>query len=150
VEVTVKPRAQAFLLADSVYQDRESGKYIIVGTFARLFVPSVPGHLGRTVAAYCALLGIQGTVSVTMQFETGAGEAIICSSPLTLTCDNPDLLVEFCFPIPSLPLESTGLFRLALIVDGVRVATYELDVHLTEKALAPRPAAPAAATPSAP
>jgi hypothetical protein len=125
---------QAFLLADAVYQDRESAKFIIAGTFARLFVPSVPGQLGRAVAAYCAVLGIKGTVQVTMQYETGGGEAILSSSPMSLTCNDPDLLVEFAFPIPGLPIEATGLYRLALMIDGARVATHEFDIHLANQA----------------
>jgi hypothetical protein len=82
----VTPRLQAFLVADAVYQDRETGKHVIAGTFARLVVPSVPGELGRAIATYCALIGVSGSVQVTMQFEAAGGDVLLRSSALTLTC----------------------------------------------------------------
>jgi hypothetical protein len=122
------PRLQALLVADAVYQDRETGKHVIAGTFARLFVPTLPGELGRGIAAYCALVGISRSTQVTMQFETVGGDVLIRSSPLTLTCTNPDLLVEFAIPIPALPLPHPGTFQLVLLLDAKRFATHAIEV----------------------
>ena len=123
-------RLQSFLVADEVYQDRETGKHVIAGTFARLIVPRVPGELGRSVATYCALLGVAGSVQVTMQFETADGEVLIRSSPRTLTCTHPDLLVEFAFTVPSLPLPHAGRFCLVLLLDEQRFATHAIEVAI--------------------
>ena len=37
-----KPVLQAMVLADHVYQDRQTGKYIIAGTFSQIIFGSVP------------------------------------------------------------------------------------------------------------
>jgi hypothetical protein len=126
----VAPRLQAFLVADAVYQDRETGKHVIAGTFARLIVPSVPGELGRGIATYCALTGVAGSVQVTLQFETAHGDVLLRSSGLTLTCTNPGLLVEFAIAVPALPLPDAGSFQLVLLLDDQRFATYAIEVSI--------------------
>jgi hypothetical protein len=127
----VAPRLQAFLLAEAVYQDIDTGKHVIAGTFARLFVPKLPGELGRPVSAYCALTGVIDSVQIAMQFETDAGEVLIRSSPTTLTCTDPRLLVEFGFAVPSLPFPGAGWYQLVLLVGDQRFATLALEVMAT-------------------
>ncbi|HEX3762701.1 MAG TPA: hypothetical protein VHW23_28595 [Kofleriaceae bacterium] len=113
-----------------MYQDRETGKHVIAGTFARLVVPNVPGELGRGIAMYCALIGVSGSVQVTMQFETASGDVLLRSSALTLTCTNPDLLVELAIPVPALPLPHAGTFQFALALDGRSFATHAIEVAI--------------------
>jgi len=126
----VTPRLQAFLVADAVYQDRETGKHVIAGTFARLVVQSVPGELGRAIATYCALIGVSGSVQVSMQFEAAGGDVLLRSSALTLTCTNPDLLVEFAIPVPALPLPRAGAFQFVVLLDGRSFATHAIEVAI--------------------
>jgi hypothetical protein len=127
----MQPRLQAFLLADAVYQDHETGKHVIAGTFARLVVPHMPGELDRTVSAYCAFAGVLGNAEVAMQFETETGEILTRSNALMLTCSDPRLLVEFALPVPSLPVPSAGWYRMVLMLNGQRLATLMLELVLT-------------------
>ena len=126
----MSPRLQALLLADAVYQDLDSGKHVIAGTFARLFVPRFPGVLGHPVTAYCALTGVVDSVELAMQFETEAGKVLTRSSPATLTCTDPRLLVEFAFTVPALPFPEPGWYRLVLLLGGQRFGTLALEVTL--------------------
>jgi hypothetical protein len=71
---------------------------------------------------------VLGDVTLAMQFETAAGRMLVRSSPATLTCTDPRLLVEFAFAVPSLPLPSPGWYRLALWLDGQRFAKLDLEI----------------------
>jgi hypothetical protein len=118
----------AFVLADAVYQDRESGKYVIAGTFSRLVAGPLPRALDRTVAIYSSLTGVVGVVRVELQYETEAGESLARSSPLTVTCTDARAVIELGVPVPSLPLPAAGAYRMVLLVDDQRLATLPLDV----------------------
>src|SRR4051794_11462667 len=96
---------QALLLADSIYQDRDSGKYVIAGTFHTVNVRGFPSMLGRSVGAFIALTG--GTAEAELELslvEESTDAVLLRSGTLTIPAADGDAPLELAVELPSLPL----------------------------------------------
>lgn len=123
------PTVQAFLLADAVFQDRATGKHVIAGTFTHLTVPGFPAVHSAPIAAFVALTGLDGAVTLALRLVAPSGRVVIKSSAVEITCTDRRLLVELGFPVPSLPLPEAGWYRLDLLLDDAELATLAFDVE---------------------
>lgn len=116
------PRLHAFLLADHVYQDAGSGKYVLAGTFHQVNVEETPCTLGRSVGVFIALSGIDGSATLRVEFvECRTGETLMASGSMEIDCDDPHLPVEIGLEMPPLPIPRPGRFVLRLSADGETV-----------------------------
>ena len=123
-------RLQALLLADHIYQDQGSGKYVIAGTFHRLNVAAVPTTFARTIGVFVSLSGLTGKTGIDLDFvDALSGEVLICTRSLEVACEDPDLPVEFAVEVPPLPLPHSGRYLFRLMVAGMVLGTAAVTVR---------------------
>lgn len=112
-------KLHAMLLADHVYRDEGSGKYVIAGTFHRLNVARFPTTLAKTVGVFVSVSGCEGDVDLDMDFVDGqTGDVLLSSRSLAFHCDDPTLPVDFALELPPLPLPRPGRYALRLAANG--------------------------------
>jgi hypothetical protein len=112
-------RVLSLILADHIYKDEASGKYIIAGTFHQINVASFPARFGRTIWAYFSLLGVNGTAAVTLTFlETTTGNVLMGTKSLEINNQNPENPIDFAIEVPPMPLPAEGRYLFQLSVNG--------------------------------
>ena len=133
-----RPVLQAMVLADHVYQDRSTGKYLIAGTFSRLWIsPPKPAptpnqpvvfqgteSLSRAVSAagsphlYVALSDVHGAISLAVRYVDLSNGATLLELTLGTSSPDPLALTELGIPLPRLPLPHAGAYSLDVLHDG--------------------------------
>ncbi len=125
-----KARLQALLLADHIYCDQGSGKYVIAGIFHQLNVVSFPTTFTRTIGVFVSLSGLTGKTDIDLEFvDASNGEVLICTQSLGISCENPDMTVEFAIEVPPLPLPHEGYYLLRLLVNDTVLGITTMSVH---------------------
>jgi len=112
-------RLQALLLADHIYRDEGSGKYVIAGTFHQVNVATFPTTLVRTVGIFVSLSGLTGKAALDVELvEVASGESLMRTRSMEVSCDHPDQPVELALEVPPLPLPRPGRYVFRLLVNG--------------------------------
>jgi hypothetical protein len=144
-----KPTLQAMVLADHVYRDASTGKFIIAGTFSALFQgqqkpvpqdPTRPSEIAgprQTFAnpagkagspyLYLALTGVHGHVSLGMRYINLADSSVLIEGQIDITAADPVAITEHSFPLPLLPI-SPGQFSLDLLYEGEILGSWRVTV----------------------
>lgn len=131
--MTQRPYMQALLLADHIYRDVDTGKYVIAGTFHHLGVSAIPTAFGRSIGVFISLRGIEGKVQIRLEWQNADQQEVLMNTPsFEIACENPNLPVEFAIEVPPLPLPYSGHYLFRLFVDGVMLGTTTLMVHMPE------------------
>lgn len=132
-----KPVLQALLLADHVYQDKETGKKIIAGTFNRLsltkvtpkpapqeegqsaqgFRPLSPAEVRRpgSPTAFISLTDVHGPTDLELRYVDLADNRALIGARFRVQSDNPLNTVEAVVPLPPLPAPHPGVYALELL-----------------------------------
>lgn len=111
-------RVQALLLADHIYQDEGSGKFVIAGTFHQLNVAAVPTTFERTIGVFVSLCGLMGQAAIRLEFcDAASGAVLLGTRSLDISCSDPDTPVEFAVEVPRLPLPHAGRYRLRVVAE---------------------------------
>lgn len=129
----MKPKLQALVLADHVYQDMITGKKVIAGTFnsiwSRNFGDNV--RLGRTTYAYISLTNVRGKTELSLRYVDLSDESQLLATPLTVESENPLTTVELVIEVPPFPLPKPGIFAFEVVseddpIGSLRIAVNEL------------------------
>jgi hypothetical protein len=113
------PTLHALVLADQIYRDEGSGKYVIAGTFHHVHVGGFPTTLSRSIGVFVSVSGCEGDVDVNLDFiDADSGEVLVKSHALGFHCTDPTLPVEFAVEIPPLPLPRPGRYVMRLATNG--------------------------------
>lgn len=150
-----KPVLQAMVLADHVYRDAESGKFLIIGTFGNLFVraiqPPPPDAEGvpsdteiqgqrRTMSAsdvtqvgspylYLALTGLHGETTLKLKYVDLSDASVLFEGRVDVASVDPLALAEFSLPLPPLP-RKIGDFVLDVLHDGEILGQWRVTVSV--------------------
>ncbi len=129
----MKPILQALLLADRVYQDADTGKKIIAGTFNSIgvarpkpaeFVPGGSGETRRLIKGgmhagspydYISVTEIRGQTNLILRYLDLEDNSILLQAEFEVSCDNPLETVEITAPLPPLPVPHPGNYALELL-----------------------------------
>lgn len=141
------PVLQALLLADYVYQDGPSQKFIICGVFSVLHVFQNQQPIARTEQAegrrvvevpvasvlragspwvYISLTEIQGTRAFELRFVDLSDNSVSFQTSFELTCDDPLQTIQIKMPLPPLPTSHAGTFALELLCDDELVGLHRV------------------------
>lgn len=119
----------AFLLADAIYRDAETGKFVVAGTFHQLNVAAVPATFGRTIGVFASLGGLIGTRVIQLAFLSNpAGDVLLQTQFEVSSADG--LPVDFALEVPPLPLPYAGRYRFLLLTDGLLLGEIPLVVQI--------------------
>ena len=142
------------VLADHVYRDAGTGKFIIAGTFSALCqgqqkpLPEDPARqseiagkrqtftnpMGKAGSPYLylALTGVHGRVSLGMRYINLADSSVLIEGQIDITAADPVSVTEHSFPLPMLPL-SPGQFSLDLLYEGEILGSWRVAVKQQTK-----------------
>ena len=144
-----KPTLQAMVLADQVYRDATTGKFIIAGTFSALCqgqqkpLPQDPARTSEVTGPrqtfanpvgkagspylYLALTEVHGRVSLGLRYINLADSTVLMDGQIDVSSADPVAMVEYSFPLPMLPL-SLGQFSLDLLYEGEILGSWRVTV----------------------
>lgn len=130
----MKPVLQALVVADRVYEDKATGKKIIVGTFSRLRFQQrrvspggsmeipIMGHQAGSPFAYVSLTDIHEQAELSVRYvrldlDDGHPEdPIFRTNVITIECPDKIATVELIVPLPMLPLVP-GVFAIEVMCE---------------------------------
>jgi hypothetical protein len=146
--MVIKPILQALVLADNVYVDRMTGKFIIAGTFTHLFVfnpipqpdatadPVVGGmrKLGPhevfstgSPFAYISLTNVRGKVPLELRYVDLGENTAMLKFELAVEGDDPLKTIEMAVRLPRLP-PKIGTYALELLADDELLGSHRVSV----------------------
>jgi len=145
----LKPILQALLLADHVYHDSSTGKFVIAGIFNRVTVlrngvsqngdqeeQGLEGTLKRPVAeiqqagnpwVYISLTDVKGTVPLQIRYESLSGDNVMFTANFNAVSDDPLKTVELAFLMPALP-RIIGVYSLELLYESESLGSHRVTV----------------------
>jgi hypothetical protein len=136
MELSVKPILQALVVADHVYQDQQTGKKIICGTFTTFRFSRRPPmkelqkpdgtkqtvfaggmHSGSPYAYVCLTDVCDGT-RLQLRFVSLTQNLVLFGTEAVLNGVDRLSTVEMIFPLPPLPIQEPGDFALELVCEN--------------------------------
>ena len=144
-----KPVLQAMVLADHVYRDAETGKFLIIGTFGSVIikqtahtelesgkteiegetktVPMSSVSSAGTPYLYLALTSVHGKTPLRLRYLDLSDSSVSLEGNIEVESNNPLALAEFSLPLPSL-VRPPGLYSLDLLYDGEILGSWRVTV----------------------
>jgi hypothetical protein len=132
----MKPLLQALIVADHIYQDQQTGKKVICGTFNSFRFsrkPPVsevqnPDGTKRTVImggsqsgspyAYVNLTDVVEGTKLLLRFVNLSKNDVLFGTEVMVNNVHRLATVELVLPLPRLPIQETGSYALELVCDG--------------------------------
>lgn len=120
----------ALLVADHVYCDQGSNKYIIAGTFHQLNLSAFPAVFHKTIGVFIKLANFSGSASIEIVFEAqSTGEILLRTHAIEISCEDPGHPIELALEVPPLPLPRPGRYAFKLLVNGHPIGTSAVNVR---------------------
>jgi hypothetical protein len=154
----MKPLLQALIVADHVYQDHQTGKKVICGTFNSFRFsrkPPVsevqnPDGTKRTVImggtqsgspyAYISLTDVVEGTKLLLRFVNLSKNDVLFGTEVTVNNVNRLATIELVLPLPRLPINEAGSYALELVCDNEIIGS----CRITAENMDEKPAAPPA------
>jgi hypothetical protein len=127
--VAAPPLVQSFLIADSVIQDRATGKWSVIGVFDRLFAPSFP-CVHPSLAVYIKLSDAFGRYEVRIEFRDAQDRCVSAFQGVNVDVKERPQTIDFGVLTRLLPLEKPGRYQFQLYLNGEYAASVPLEVLL--------------------
>ena len=157
----MKPTLQALLLADRVYRDGASGKFIVAGTFNRLLFSKTPpvitppsgqapgkimgGMDSGSPYAYVSLTDVRGKTPLVFRYVDLQDNNPLLTSEFEVKANSPLETVELVLPLPRLPIPHAGVYALEILSGTEPLGSMRLVVEEMKP-----PASPGSQEPPAP
>ena len=118
-------RVNALLLADHIYRDAGTGKFVIAGTFHDMHVERCPTTFGRSVGLFVSLSEVERELQLGVEVLAPEHEVVLTRAPVSVPGgDTLDLGLE----LPPLPLPRPGRYVVRLTGDGAPLSELALTV----------------------
>jgi hypothetical protein len=82
------PMLQAIMLAERVYQDRETGKHVVASMFNQITAREFPCEYAVPMHRSCVLTGVSEPLSIAMRFVAADDHVVMQSSAVTIRCNS--------------------------------------------------------------
>jgi hypothetical protein len=120
------PVVKSFLIADTVIQDRLTGKWSVIGVFDRVMAPKFP--VFHPLAFYLKLGDVEGRYAFKVELRDVDDRRVGLIEGIQLEVKVPSQSFEVGFHAPPLPLEKPGKYQFQLYINDEFVASVPLDV----------------------
>jgi hypothetical protein len=147
-----KPVLQAMVLADHIYRDHATGKFIIAGTFSRVvFVQKriekeeakqgeesgrtrIVGPVGQVGSPflYLALVDIEGKIPLELKFVNLADATVLFEASIEIDFPDPLKVAEFSIALPPLQVVQAGNYSLDLLFDDELLGAWRISGEALE------------------
>lgn len=120
----------AMLLADHIYRDESSGKYVIAGVFHQYNALNFPTNFDRNIGIFISLSAFVPKIEARIEFVDVANETVLLRTPvLEILLAESALPVEFALEMPPVPLPHAGFYLYRLVVDDHILSEAALSVE---------------------
>jgi hypothetical protein len=144
----IKPTLQALVLADHVYVDKYSGKFVIAGTYNQLNVfpkpvadatqPLEVGPEGRQLQmheifrlgntfAYVSLTNVRGENSLELRYVNLSDDSVLFKMEFKVAGDDPLKTLEMAMQVPPLP-GAVGDYAMELLAQDEILGSHRVRV----------------------
>jgi hypothetical protein len=147
----VKPVLQALIIADHLYRDGASGKWVISGTFNRIFrreqeqkpvvLESLEGAQkidargfirAGSPHVFISLTDVEGETPLELRYvDLGDDFKAIMEVEFVVTSQDRLATVEIGMPIPPLPIPHAGVYALELLSAGEPLGSLRITAEVT-------------------
>jgi hypothetical protein len=144
-----KPVLQAMVLADHVYQDRNTGKFVIAGTFGTIWRQPAPprptegegeGAAPKQLLSgpitqmgspylYLALADVHGKVPLSLRLIDLSDGNMMMEANFEVASVDPLTMCEFILPMPLLPAMKPGALSLDLLFQNEILGSWRINVR---------------------
>jgi hypothetical protein len=136
-DLTEKPLPLALLLADQVYQDRESGKWVVAGIFSSIGFRALPG-VQNTMSVFFQVTNISAPVELRLRVEHADGDATVLDVGGPIRARDPLEVISSRIVLRNVPFQKQGKYWVQLL-SGQEILT-QVPLHVS---LVSPPAPPA-------
>lgn len=147
---TSNPILQSLLLADHLYKDGRSGKYVVCGIFNTYFLKKTdPSKLQNTNAAqielqsspspgspfaYLSITEFSGKRPFELRWVSLTDHSVLMSCKFDLECDDPIKTLEVGVELPRLPMKlEEGVYALELLCDDFPLGSHRVTAKFLEE-----------------
>ena len=120
------PVVKSFLIADTVIQDRLSGKWSIIGVFDRIMTGAFP--VFHPLALYIKLGDTEGRYKIKVELRDASDRQVALIEGNEIDVKAPIQTVELGLRMPPIPLERAGKYQFQLHVNNEFIASAPLEV----------------------
>jgi len=120
------PVVKSFLIADTVIQDRMSGKWSIIGVFDRIMTGAFP--IFHPLALYLKLGDTSGRYRIKVELRDADDRQIALIEGNEIEVKPPVQTVELGLRMPPFPLERPGKYAFQLHVNGEFLASAPMEL----------------------
>lgn len=112
-------QVNSVLLADYIYQDISSSKFILSGVFYQFNVPIVPFKLQKSFGIFISISGFQGIATITIKIiDEKSGTVLIDTSSIEITSDDISIPVSFGLEVPPFQVYNYGKHTINLEINN--------------------------------
>ncbi len=124
------PTLQALVLADQVYVESDTYKFIIAGTFRQLLTAELPCQFHRETYAYVCMTNVHGTVNVHLRYiDLSTNQVLLRSMEFPVVASSPVETVELKIPVAPLPMPHEGVYALEVHVGDDMLGAFRVSVR---------------------
>jgi hypothetical protein len=142
----VHPRIQSFLLADNVYQDHKSGKYVICGVFRGIkrfnppqakkvtdgnekYANVVVRKDAGSPEIFLSITEIHGEQTLSLRLVRLSDSKSIVETSFSVKSSSPLHTRELSLPFPSLGIFEPGHYSIDLLCDEELIGSYRIAIE---------------------
>lgn len=123
-------KVNALLLADSIYQDISSGKFILSGIFYQVNVPNTPFIRQNSMGVFVSLLTSKSDFHVQLKIINPDQKTVLIeTNELNLINHDEETPILFGIEFPPFTIYNLGKHTLCLEVDGVSCLETPLHIY---------------------
>ncbi len=124
-----QPLSQSFLVCREVFQDRQTGEYLLLSPLNTITLPAFPAAM--RVSLYIRLTGAHGTYRIGLQLRDPSGGLLgEGSGPQPLQQEDPLMPCQICWRDLVLQFPQPGRYDLILLANDEDLAHHSLDLVL--------------------
>lgn len=106
--MNASPVLKAFVLADHIYTDAETGKRVIAGTFSNIWAAKFPS-MHVPCHAFIVLTEFVGRASLQLRYvRLSDNRVLMQSGKVEIECDDALAALDLAMAIPGIPLPEPG------------------------------------------
>jgi hypothetical protein len=110
------PTVNSLLLADHVYRDQHSGKWIVAGVFNTVRAEAYPCHHDR-LDIFFQLTNVKDAVDLHLRIEHAETGDVLLDLGGPITAPNPLDVIEQTISVRALPISKPGKYWVQLVSD---------------------------------
>jgi hypothetical protein len=123
------PLAQSFLICREIFQDRQSGEYMLLSPFNSMTLPGFPAMF--RLSLFIQLTGCHGTYQIKLRMQDQGDDVCAeCEGPQALVQNDPLHFMQICWRDIVVQFPHPGRYELILLANSEEVARHDLTVGL--------------------